>query len=89
MDINRTPKNYTELGNGIIEGRTLDLTSAMMTMREMFRADHRFAGQWLNRFVTVIVTTGVVFDIDRLERETQLLISEGVDVICIGKGISG
>ena len=95
MDIHRTLKNLTEYGqnyrvygNGTTGDTRRDLTSAMMTMRGMFQADHRFAGQSQKRFVTVIVSAGVALDMDRLETITKLLYSDGIDFISVGKGIS-
>jgi len=96
MDIHRTPtnyrghgKNYTEYGNGTTGDTKTDLVSAMETMRGMFQADHRFSEQSLTqRFVTLIVSAGVAFDMESLETITKLLYSDGIDFISVGKGIS-
>ena len=81
--------NYTVHGNGTIEDPRNDLTSAMLTMQDMFGADHRFDGMSQKRFVTLIVTSGSAFDYDELEKESKNLYLDGVDFISIGKGIYG
>ena len=95
MAIHRTPinytehgENYTEYGNGPTGNTSSDLTGAMMTMRGMFQADHRFTGQSLKRFVTVIVSAGEALDMESLETITKLLYSDGIDFISVGKGIN-
>ena len=79
--------NYTVYGNGTIEEPRHDLTSAMVTMQDMFGADHRFDGMSQKRFVTLVVTSGSVFSYDNLEKESKTLYLDGVDFISIGKGI--
>jgi len=81
--------NYIMHGNGTVEDPRNDLTSAMITMQDMFGADHRFVEMSQKRFVTLIVTSGSAFNYDNLEKESKTLYLDGVDFISVGKGMYG
>ena len=90
-DNNELDQKIKDIHKAVIHGgpgtKKTCLTDAMTAMRAMFGADQRFRKS-LERFVTVIISSGFVFDMDRLEKATVALFTAGVDFISIGKGIS-
>ena len=76
------------LRNGETGSQITSLTNAMTAMRGMFGADNRFTVQSLERYVAVVISSGFVSNMDRLEKATEPLFTAGVDFISIGKGIS-
>ena len=73
---------------GDTEHPTCDITNAMTSVRDMSTDFHRFSdNKSPKRLVAVIVSAGVANDHDRLVTEMRSLISDGFDIISIGKGI--
>ena len=62
-----------------------NIYKALLKLRNMFQADHRFDGQPNKRFVAVIITDGKDEDSRRVKSAADSVHAAQIDVISIGK----
>ena len=62
-----------------------NIHDALTTMRNMFKADHRFDGLPFNRFIAIIITDGEDVKPALVQSAANEAHAEGIVVISIGK----
>ena len=62
-----------------------NIHDALTTMRTMFKADHRFDGLPVNRFIAIIITDGEDVKPALVQSAANEAHAEGIVVISIGK----
>ena len=66
-----------------------NIHDALTTMRNMFKADHRFDGMPFNRFIAIVITDGEDSQSALVQSAAKAAHAEGIVVISIGKTTSG
>ena len=62
-----------------------DIYTALVTMRRMFQADHRFDGKPDKRFIAIVITDGEDARYTQVQSEASAAHDDGISIISIGK----